>query len=140
MDINVYKRLQTETGAYIWLMERKCQECGETLNGRIDKRFCDDQCRSTYYNRSNGAGNNLMRRINGVLKKNRRILESLNPNGKAVVSAKEMLDKGYNFSYHTNSYTTKNGNTYFFCYEYGYLVLEDKRVSLVIKEDWVDQR
>lgn len=119
-------------------MERTCKECGAQLVGRIDKRFCDDQCRSAYYNKQHGESTNLIRRINNVLRRNRKILHELNPDGKAVVSKDDMLQRGFNFSYFTNVYRTKTGKTYFFCYEYGYLPLEDKRFSLVLKEDWVD--
>lgn len=135
---NVCKRLQTNKSCYFRAMDRKCLECGEVLNGRKDKRFCDDQCRSTFYNKQNSDSTNLVRKVNNVLRKNRRILAELNPNGKAVVHQNDLLTKGFNFSYYTNSFKTKTGNIYHFCYEYGYLALEDNRYSLVIKEDWVN--
>lgn len=134
---NVCKRLQTENKVYISCMDRKCLDCGNPIQGRKDKRFCDDQCRSSYYNKQNSDSTNFVRRINGILRKNRKILQELNPKGKAVVSQNDMLTAGFNFSYFTNVYKTKTGNIYYFCYEYGYLKLEDDRFSLVIKEDWV---
>lgn len=118
-------------------MERVCQECGNELFGRIDKRFCDDQCRSTFYNKRNRDTVNLVRKVNNILRNNRRILEELNPNGKTVVSKKSLLDKGFNFSYFTNTYITKSGKNYFFCYDYGYLALSENKYSVVVKEDWV---
>lgn len=50
-----------------------------------------------------------------------------------------MLDKGFNFDYYTNIYTTKTGNTYFFCYEQGYLPVEEEYYALVIKQEYVDR-
>jgi len=117
--------------------ERQCLNCGNELVGRIDKRFCDDQCRSTYYNRVNRDSTNTVRRINNILRKNRRILEELNPKGKAVVKKDDLLSLGFSFSYFTSIYETKTGKVYRFVYEYGYVELENHKVGLVIKEDWV---
>ena len=59
-------------------MENKtCLNCGEPIRGRVDKKFCDDQCRNNYNYHQYADANNLMRRINHTLKKNRNILESL---------------------------------------------------------------
>jgi hypothetical protein len=74
-----------------------------------------------------------MKTINNVLRKNRRILESLIPQeeGKTKVTLKKLQDLGYNFNYQTHTYTTKAGATYVFCYEYGYLSLEGNIFMLV---------
>jgi predicted nucleic acid-binding Zn ribbon protein len=56
---------------------RNCPACGKPLNGRVDKRFCDDYCRNGYNNQLKSASNNLVRNINNALGKNRRILKSL---------------------------------------------------------------
>ncbi|MDC3252786.1 hypothetical protein OAU25_00890 [Crocinitomicaceae bacterium] len=58
-----------------------------------------------------------MRRINGILRKNRRILSQLNPDGKKTVDGITLAEEGFNFHYYTNVYTTKSGASYFFCYE-----------------------
>lgn len=118
-------------------MDKTCLECGENVRGRIDKKFCSDACRNSYNNRNNSDTNNLVRNINNILRKNRRILKALNPKGKRVVSKTDLLDRGYNFEYHTNTYHTKSGNLYYFCYEQGYLELEDNRYSLVIKQEYM---
>lgn len=68
-----------------------------------------------------------MRNINNTLKKNRRILEDLLPGSEETAKAnKEKLQQlGFQFKYHTHAYTNQKGNTYYFCYEYGYLPLEN---------------
>ncbi len=116
-------------------MERFCLDCGEKLVGRIDKKFCSDQCRNQYNNHINRADNKLVRQINQVLHKNRRILKELNPDGKVRLHRKRLASKGFNFNYHTHIYTTKTGNQYFFCYEYGYLALENDYYALVIRRE-----
>ena len=56
---------------------RKCLECNEDLIGRKDQKFCCDYCRNTFNNRLNEDVNANVRRINRILKKNRRIISDL---------------------------------------------------------------
>lgn len=116
-------------------MEKKCLECGEKIKGRADKKFCSDQCRIFYNNRLNSDGTNYVRNVNNTLRKNRRILQELNPQGKVKVSRDKLLDKGFDFNYITSLYTTKDGNVYHFCYEHGYLALENNWYLLVMRKD-----
>jgi hypothetical protein len=117
--------------------ERKCQECGIQLNGRRDQKFCSDYCRNTFNNRLNEDSNKYIRRINNILRKNRRILSTLNPNGKKTVDGITLAEEGFNFHYYTNMYTTKQGAKYVFCYDQGYLKLDNDRYMLVHKQDYV---
>jgi hypothetical protein len=117
--------------------QRFCLTCGEPIKGRADKKFCDDQCRTQYNNKLSADVNNYVRNINNALKRNRRILSELipEPEGKIKLHSKKLIGKGYNFEYHTHTYTTKTGNTYFFCYEYGYLPLDDGFYMLVKRDE-----
>lgn len=115
----------------------KCIECGASFVGRSDKRYCSDQCRNEFHNKRNSDSNKIVRNINNILRKNRRILEELNPNGKSKVTRDALIIAGFNFFYYTNSFTTKQGKTYYFCYEQGYLELEDHMYALVIKQEYV---
>jgi len=119
-------------------MDRKCLECGEPIKGRVDKRFCSDLCRNSFNNRNNSDTNNFMRTINNILRRNRRILEELNPEGKTKVTKEKLTAKGFNFNYYTNTYLTKTGNQYYFCYEYGYLLLEGDYYALVKRQEWME--
>lgn len=119
------------------IADRRCQECGDKLVGRVDQKFCCDQCRNTYNNRLNQDANKTVRRINGILRKNRRILNMLNPEGKVTVDGVTLAEYGFNFHYYTNIYTTKTGSTYYFCYDQGYLKLENDKYMLVHKQDYV---
>ena len=117
--------------------ERKCGECNQRLSGRRDQKFCSDYCRNTFNNRLNEDSTKYMRRINNILRKNRRILSVLNPKGKKTVDGITLAEEGFNFHYYTNVYTTKTGSTYFFCYEQGYLKMENDKYMLVLKQDYV---
>jgi hypothetical protein len=114
--------------------ERTCLDCGAPLHGRADKKFCNDLCRNNYNNQLNSTSYNLVRNINNILKRNRRILEELNPTGKTKTTLKKLTAKGFDFEYHTRSYHTQNGKTYHFCYEYGYLPLDGDEFLLVKRE------
>ncbi|TND08430.1 MAG: hypothetical protein FD123_2226 [Bacteroidetes bacterium] len=115
-------------------MERNCLSCGESMQGRADKKFCSDQCRNTYNNRHNGNISNYMRNVNNMLRRNRRILHEMNPNGKITVHKDKLTEKGFNFKYITHCYTTKKKDTYFFVYDMGYLLLERDFVMIVARK------
>jgi hypothetical protein len=114
-----------------------CLSCEKPVKGRSDKKFCDDYCRAAYNNDLKSASNNLVRNVNNALGKNRRILESLLPQGDATAKTNhdKLIEKGFQFKYHTSMYKAKNGNTYFYCYEYGYLPLENNWYLIVKREE-----
>ncbi|MCX6312209.1 MAG: hypothetical protein NT084_11310 [Bacteroidetes bacterium] len=112
-------------------MERFCVDCGESLNGRADKKFCSDQCRNSHNNRLNSDDNNFMRNVNNILRKNRRILADLTPDGKSTLHKEKISELGFHFGYFTHTYTTRKGTTYYFCYEYGYLPIGNDFLTIV---------
>jgi hypothetical protein len=118
------------------LEEKGCLECESPFKGRVDKKFCSDQCRIAYNNRLNSDGNNYVRNVNNILRKNRRILIELNPEGKNRVTREKLRSKGFDFNYYTSTYITKEGAQYFYCYEQGYLPIEKDQCLLVIKKDF----
>lgn len=115
-------------------MERKCLTCGDRLIGRADKKFCSDSCRNTYNNALKQIDNNLIRNINNLIRKNYRILQSINKDDKTKTTKSRLMQKGFSFDYFTSTYTTKSGSTYFYVYDQGYLPLENDFYLLVRKE------
>lgn len=111
-------------------LTKQCISCQRGLHGRSDKKFCNDFCRNSYNNRLNSDGNKYVRNINHCLRKNRRILESILPAASAIAQCTQQClhSKGFAFSYFTHTQTNKKGNTYRFCYEYGYWVRDGKVV------------
>jgi hypothetical protein len=118
-----------------------CLTCHKPLRGRTDKKFCDDYCRNSYNNQLKAATNNHVRNINHALGKNRRILESFFRAGDemARTTKDKLLQKGFLFKYTTHTYTNKKGNVYFFCYDLGYLPL-DNDWYLIVKEGEKDPK
>lgn len=116
--------------------EQVCPECGTSFKGRIDKKFCSDQCRTSFNNRLKSIEHSYIKEVNSILKKNRRILLHFNPDGKSKVSRETLRAKGFDFGYFTSTYTTRDGAQYFYCYDQGYLLLEKDHCLLVIKKDF----
>ena len=116
-------------------MTKECLECAELIKGRSDKKFCSDLCRNAFNNKINSDTTNYVRNVNNILRKNRRILKDLMPSETAKSSKSNLIQKGFNFKYYTNLYITKKGITYYFCYEYGYLPIENDYYFLVKRKE-----
>src|SRR5258708_32600415 len=113
-----------------------CLTCSKPIKGRTDKKFCDDYCRNNYNNQLKSNTINLVRNINNALGKNRRILENFFGKEDIIKTTKNrLLEKGFQFKYTTHTYTNKKGNVYFFCYDIGYLPLENDWYLLVKQKE-----
>ncbi len=116
-------------------MNNYCLECGTQLIGRVDKKFCNDQCRNNHHNKENREDSLHLRSVNSILKRNRNILKELNPIGKSKVKKQELVSAGFNFKYFTNIYKTKDNRVYYFVYEHGYTDIGNDYFALVINVD-----
>jgi len=101
------------------LSTKVCLQCGKKLSGRIDKKFCDAYCRNTYNNQNKATEEFYIQSVNSSIRKNRRILKTLSPEGKATVR-KEVLDSmSYDYRFFSGIYKTKNG-LYYLVYDYAF--------------------
>jgi hypothetical protein len=116
-----------------------CLSCGKQLKGRVDKKFCDDYCRNNYNNlqKAKGSYSSYVRNINNTLLKNRKVLESILPETEETARAnrEKLLRLGFQFKYLTHIYTTRTGKTYYYCYDYGYLPLENDWYLVVRRKE-----
>lgn len=115
-------------------MSEKCLECNEPIKGRIDKKFCSDYCRNSFNNKVNKDSKNLIRNTNNRLNKNHKVLCELNESGKTKVTRTKMIQHNFDFNLFTSIYTTKTGNTYYYCYDQGYLALDNDYFLLIKRE------
>ena len=109
-------------------------ECETPLVGKVDKKFCNDMCRNSYNNLINKDANEYVRKVNVILRQDRRILSSLmDGSDKGKANKEQLLLNCFNFYYYTNICQTKQGKKYYFNYELGYLELEEEQFGLVKK-------
>ncbi|HEX7847323.1 MAG TPA: hypothetical protein VF476_16095 [Chitinophagaceae bacterium] len=118
---------------------RICLACGSGLQGRADKKFCNDYCRNNFNNEQKvkkGTAE-VVRAINKILLNNRKILEGLLREGeeKITVNKHRLIQPGFQFKYFTHLYTTGAGKVYRYCYDYGYLELENDWILIVRKKE-----
>lgn len=118
---------------------KHCLQCKSVIVGRSDKRFCSDQCRSVFNNRRNNEDEKLLIKVNAVLRKNRTIMKRINPTGHSTVNKDYLIALGFNFKYFTNIYRTKSGSEYCFCYDHGFMMLENGKVLLVNYQSYMKQ-
>lgn len=116
------------------IQPKKCLACGKPVKGRSDKKFCDDYCRNAYNNHAHGVNSGIIRNINNDLKKNRKILASLLPKEQETIKTlrSNLIDLGFKFRWMTHQYTTSKGHVYYYCYDYGYLII-GKDLLLVVR-------
>ncbi len=119
------------------ITSNNCIFCDKPVKGRTDKKFCDDYCRNNYNNQLKSKATNLVRNTNNALMKNRRILESFLSGEEEIakVNKEKLIEKGFHFKFITHLYTNKKGNTYFFCYDLGYLPLENDWFLIVKRKE-----
>ncbi|MFP4058992.1 MAG: hypothetical protein ACOCYF_01110 [Bacteroidota bacterium] len=111
-------------------MLNKCLDCGELLKGRIDKKFCSDACRINFHNQRNRHLNNLFRRVNLQLSRNRRLLDEFYSAGRTMLALDELRNNGFSPKYITHVEKTDHHLLYF-CYDYGYFYIDEDEIAIV---------
>ncbi|MEJ8801665.1 hypothetical protein [Pontibacter sp. H249] len=111
------------------------------ITGRVDKRYCSDQCRATARNhrKAQNAGERLMKEINIKLRYNRQVLQRASPEGKTTLRREVLQLAGFDFRHFTHLYRTSKGNTHHFCYDYGYLLLPEEKVLIVNWQPYMEK-
>lgn len=111
--------------------QKSCLLCASPLLGRTDKKFCNDHCRSHYYNMKNKCSESLILKINNRLRKNRLLLKSvMDPFQKREIPKDHLLSLGFNPDFFTHVQTSKHGHTIKICYDYGFRFLENQKVHI----------
>jgi predicted nucleic acid-binding Zn ribbon protein len=112
---------------------RRCPFCEKPIIGRSDKRFCSTPCRNAWHNEERKQREKIVIETNKRLKRNWNILRKLNKSGKTKVTLLQLVAAEFDFSLSTSVLTNKDGRTYWFCYDQGWLKLENDQFLLVKK-------
>lgn len=116
---------------------KKCIECGEKIEGRIDKIYCSEYCKSAFhYKKNKNKSKSLFQKIDEQLKINRRLLAHYNKAGKAVIRKEELLKAGFVPKYFTHYWKNTKGDVYLFCYEYGFLEIKEHNRRKYLLVQW----
>ena len=111
---------------------RNCRFCNSPLQGRSDKKFCNNNCRNFYHNKNKSRRRSSIRKINIILKRNFKILEKLYGDSRKTptVEEAEILEMNFDLTYSTHSVTDKAGRKVTYCYDYGYYKSQDNYTIL----------
>jgi len=112
-----------------------CQDCRSKITGRIDKKFCGDQCRSHYNNGLNKNRNAGLKRINTILRKNDAVLKKFITNKISLLTKHTLITAGFDFQFFTHYFIASNGLKYSCCYNYGYQIVPGDQVVLIALTD-----
>ena len=123
------------------LIKKNCLHCSKELKGRIDKKFCNDYCRSSYHNLLNADHSNYIRQINCQLQKNRRILATVYAHQakETVVPFQDLLLRGFSLLHCTHRKKSGRTGNYIYCYDYGYRMVGKNAMKIIqsVSEDGV---
>ncbi|MFT4987030.1 MAG: hypothetical protein ACI828_002936 [Flavobacteriales bacterium] len=105
-------------------MLRNCIDCDQPFEGRSDKIFCSNYCKSNHhYEKRKRDKKSFYNRVNDQLSLNRRLLKHFNTAGKSTIRSEDLISAGFNSNIFTHTYRTKSGNEYFFCYDVGFQLI-----------------
>lgn len=72
------------------------------MSGRSDKRFCCDSCRSNWHNSKAHENDRPVRQINGILRRNRNILQHYYETGRRHIGKHELNGTAFNPEFYTS--------------------------------------
>jgi len=117
----------------------KCLECKKDFPHRKGKKFCSHYCKSLYHYKNNKIkGPSLYETIDSKIKQNRKILKKFSFAGRTMVNKSMIMDEGFDPAYYTHNLKTNKGNTYLFCYEYGYREIKENDTDKLLIVHWED--
>ncbi|WP_421753477.1 hypothetical protein [Croceimicrobium sp.] len=99
---------------------RTCLACDGMIVGRIDKKFCDHNCRNAYHNDRNRSSRNYVQKVNRNLARNYRILEDLTENEVAEVTLPVLKAMGFDPQYFTSYARDEDEGPIYFVYDLSY--------------------
>jgi hypothetical protein len=121
------------------MTKQTCLNCEQKFSGRSDKKFCSTICKNEFNNfkTQNCQTKQTIKKINQLLARNRRLLEQIfsrkTPELKSICRDR-LAQKGFCFQFFTHALTNRNGETCYFCYDYGYRLTSKNEVIPLKKQ------
>lgn len=118
---------------------KTCPACKEKFEGRSNKVFCSLYCKSAYnYEKDKNKPPTRFKIVDKQLKLNRKLLAKYNKAGKATIRQEILIKEGFDPKTITNWWKNKKGDTYLFCYEYGFLSRIENGKEKYVLVQWQD--
>lgn len=107
-------------------LRETCVTCKTPLQGRRDKRFCDDACRVKHHRSQAGV----LSQIDQILHNNRTLIKQFRQShaqlaADPVACFVWLRRAGYDFNFHTHVAGQADGSLAVMCYEEGFVVEGD---------------
>lgn len=115
-----------------------CISCGKKVEGRSDKIYCDAYCKSNYHyqKRKDKDHATFFKKVDLQLKTNRKILKHFSVDGYSAVRRQLLFDKGFDPNFFTHYWKNKKEDVYLFCYDIGFLAINQKGVKKYLLVNW----
>ncbi len=118
-------------------LQQKCIKCGLSFKGRLDKKFCTEQCKSDFNNRKAWKRRRKRKRkeeitgsIHKILWRNRKILLKLLDEGTTEILESDLEDLGFRINFITHFEVREEGVNNLNVYDIG--CYSDKKGKMII--------
>lgn len=101
-------------------VEGTCLECGSTIHGRRDKRFCSLSCKNKFNNRTQMAKRQMRAKVMAALTGNYAILEALLIEKKTGASLEDLSELGFDPAYVTSHRRGRFSHDEYACFDIWY--------------------
>lgn len=115
-----------------------CIYCQQTFKGRSDKKYCSVDCKNAFNNERRAKEEANICLVNKQLRKNWKIIKTMNPQGMSTVRKSYLVSMGFQFKYFTHIFKSMKGAVYFFCYDVGLTEISDTHVCIVNWQPYMD--
>lgn len=109
---------------------KTCLSCDAVLFGRIDKKYCDYNCRNAYHNEKNRHSSGIMRSVNRRLHRNYSILEELRAHEIECIDLQVLNSMGFDEYYNTAYVQDQKEGEIRFIYDLAYQQIGSELVLL----------
>lgn len=117
---------------------RVCPVCKHEVKGRADKVYCSLQCKSAQHYERKSQNESFFLQVDRQLKINRKILKKYNVSGYTTLRKEKLLNEGFNPRFFTHFWKNNKGQVYLFCYDYGFMEIEQNAVKKYLLVVWQD--
>lgn len=117
-------------------MNRLCPVCNQKIQGRIDKIYCSDSCRSAHNYEKRQNEEKFYIEVNRQIHTNRKILKQYNRWGHTTLRKDVLHREGFDPNYFTHYWKNSRGQVYLFVFDYGFLSLKQNGKEKYLIVNW----